>query len=167
MEPLEISLTVENPQARRDFLRDSLPPILENLESGQEPLWGEMSPVEMLTHLVYLFRISRGRIEVKCHSPAEKLPRLRRFLSLNRPMPRNFENPVEADEVPRLELGELKEARETLLEEIELFFDYYRKNPGASHTNPVFGELDREGWEKLHYKHCIHHLEQFGLVQAR
>ena len=41
---------------------------------------------------------------------------------------------------------------------------YFKNNPAAKTSHPVFGDLDFEEWVLLHYKHVTHHLKQFGAM---
>lgn len=81
-------------------------------------------------------------------------------------MPRGFVSSSTGAELPKLRYGSLARAKEKLKEEIQYYRVYYRDNPGATHMNPVFGELDAEQWQKFHLKHCLHHLTQFNLVDS-
>jgi hypothetical protein len=51
-----------------------------------------------------------------------------------------------------------------LEKEIADFIEFFEDKPGRTLVNPIFGELDFEGWVQLLYKHARHHLKQFGLV---
>lgn len=170
MNPIEIEYNVRDAGVRRRLLRETVPRALENLPADREPEWGTMTPRQMVLHLVRVFMASRGDIgdvELPVVTPEEKLRGMQAFLATNRPLPRGAQNPLDGSDLPDPGLDSLEHARERLDEEIGAFFDYAAEHPGAVHTNPFFGELTMEQWEKLHYKHCIHHLTQFGLLQAR
>jgi hypothetical protein len=40
----------------------------------------------------------------------------------------------------------------------------YEETPGLKITNPVFGDLDYGLAVNLLYKHAVHHLKQFGII---
>lgn len=79
-------------------------------------------------------------------------------------MPKGFVNPVTGNKLLELEYQNLLQAKKQLRQEIQHYREYYQEHPNATHINPVFGELNAEQWQKYHFKHCFHHLSQFGLV---
>jgi hypothetical protein len=55
-------------------------------------------------------------------------------------------------------------AKDELVASVDAFFQYFKENPNATATHPVFGHLDYSLWVHLHYKHVRHHLTQFNLL---
>ena len=83
----------------------------------------------------------------------------------DRPLPRNFINPLLAsDELPELEFNSLETAKKKFSEELDEFYVYYEKNPDSISTNAIFGDLNKMEWEQFHQKHFTHHFNQFGLM---
>lgn len=167
MSQLSISYDVTDPNLRIEFITKTLSQAISSLDEDTEAQWGEMSAQHMVEHLVFAFRMSTGRLEVRCQTTDEKLDRMQAFLSLNRAMPKGFTNPVTGDKLLELQYDSMDQAKKALEKEVQYYLSYYEDNPDATHTNPMFGELDAEGWQKFHFKHCFHHLSQFGLITEK
>lgn len=135
---------------------------LTNLLPETRPLWGKMTLQHMIEHLILAVRSSNGKLKIECFNPPDKLPALKRFLMSERPLPKNFMNPVIGEELLPLEYKDLKSAIIALKSEIEDYYKFFKTNPGAVTTNPTFGDLNKNEWEQFHKKHFTHHLEQFG-----
>ena len=137
---------------------------LENLKSGTQPQWGKMTAQHMVEHLITAVQMSNGKVHFECFNPPEKLPTLRRFLMSDRPLPRNFVNPVIGPDNLPLQYPGLEETKEILESEINDYYKYFELNPDANPTNVTFGELNKEEWDQFHKKHFTHHLTQFKLL---
>ena len=48
--------------------------------------------------------------------------------------------------------------------EVRRFVTLCGDHPEAVQTHPIFGPLVPEEWHRSHFKHCHHHLQQFGLI---
>lgn len=144
-------------------LKTLLHPVL-NLPADAKPAWGQMSAQHMIEHLLQTLRLSNGKIEGQCAYDDRRLPVLKRFLKSDKPMPRDFTNPLVAPELKALLFSDIDEAKKTLIEELDDFHDYFAKNPGATPVNPTFGRLSYEEWIMFHRKHMTHHLTQFKLI---
>ena len=137
---------------------------LNRLKNDSQPIWGKMSAQHMVEHLIQAVRMSDGKLIVKCYSPEDRLPTLKKILMSDRPLPRNFINPILGDSLPDLEFDSLETAKSKFFREIIEFFEYYDKNPGAVFINTIFGELNKDEWMQFHQKHFAHHFNQFGLM---
>lgn len=133
---------------------------------GYEPkaLWGKMSFQHMIEHLIQSVRISNGKLTVACNTPEEKLPTLKRILMSERPLPKNFINPIIGEDLLPFEYSSIEEAISILKVENDDYKKLYREKPESVFVNPTFGSLNKEEWEVFHRKHFQHHLSQFGLV---
>jgi len=133
---------------------------------GYEPkaLWGKMSFQHMIEHLTQSVRISNGKLTVACNTPEEKLPTLKRILMSERPLPKNFINPIIGENLLPLEYSSIVEAISALRVEIDDYKNLLKEKPESIFVNPTFGSLNKEEWEVFHRKHFLHHLSQFGLV---
>lgn len=160
----KLTYSVNDPDLRQRFFDKILPETIDTLDENDKPEWGEMSAQHMVEHLCFIFQVSTNSLEVECYTPEEKRAKLQAFLNTNRPMPKDYINPVTGTELPDLQFSKFATAKEKLKKEIQNFLTYYKKNPNLTQTNPTFGELDAEKWRKFHFKHCFHHLLQFGLV---
>ena len=137
---------------------------LKNLKPDTKPQWGKMTAQHMVEHLITAVQMSNGKVHFDCFNPPEKLPALRRFLMSDRPLPRNFVNPVIGSDNLPLKYSDLKEAKEILEMEIKDYHKFFESNPEAKPTNVTFGELNKEEWDQFHKKHFTHHFTQFNLL---
>ncbi|MEZ4828842.1 MAG: DUF1569 domain-containing protein [Bacteroidia bacterium] len=147
------------------FFSVEVPELLERLSPESAPLWGIMGPQHMVEHVSGLFYISRNNLGIKCSTPEDKLPRIKEFIWNDAPFPRS----VRVQGIPRdstlpLRFSSLDEAKAVLLKNIQAFFGFFAQNPDASTMHPVFGPLNFEEWKRIHWKHTLHHLRQFGLT---
>ncbi len=164
MSTLKLPFDVNDPDHRMTFLREILPDRIDALGEHTEPAWGQMSSQHMIEHLIFSFQMSTDKLDLECNTPEEKRAKLQAFLNMNRPMPKGFTNPVTGEQLLELRYPNMEQAKEKLKEEIQYYLDYHREHPETTQINPTFGELDREQWQKFHFKHCFHHLSQFKLV---
>jgi oxepin-CoA hydrolase/3-oxo-5,6-dehydrosuberyl-CoA semialdehyde dehydrogenase len=156
---------VNDEDLRDAFLRTGVLAALDALDGAAVPRWGRMTAQEMVEHLVWAFECSTGEVEVACPTPPEELPRLKKFLSSRRLMPREFMNPALRGGLPPSRFATLGEARDALASAVERFRDQWRTHPQDVHIHPVFGPISAEEWSRTHFKHCAHHLQQFGLLE--
>lgn len=154
-----------NDAALRDaFLRFGFLEALEPLAADQRPEWGQMSAQQMVEHLVWTFELSTGRAQVDCPVPEAERERMRAFLHGNGATPHGFMNPVLAEGLPALRHASLPDARAALRAEALRFLEQSGPEILALRTHPLFGPIAAEEWSRTHYKHCTHHLLQFGLL---
>ncbi len=160
-------LDVNNNRTRRDFLEFTLPSTMEGLSEQTRPLWGKMTAQNMVEHLIWTFELSTGKSQVDYTRPDNLTERARRFLYDNRPTPQLFKNPLLGENAPPLRFESLADSKIVLHKELNRFFNHFLANQTAIHNHPIFGPLGAEDWERTQYKHCYHHLLQFGLIIER
>jgi len=154
-----------NDDALRDaLLRTAVPAALTALTADAAPRWGQMTAQQMVEHLLWAFDLSNGVTTVECAVPENVLPRMKRFLRNNQTTPRKFMNPLLVSGLPPLRHASLEEAKAALVQELQRFLD--RSGTGQVRMHPLFGPLDHEEWHRAHYKHTLHHLLQFGLIES-
>lgn len=161
---ITVAFDVNDSQVRESFLANQFVEAIAGLEEHTPPLWGNMSAQHMLEHLMWTFQCSTGTIELPCRTPENLLDRTKRFLSDGRETPRHLKNPLLAEMPMPLHFANYAEAKVNLRKELDSFVDHYREEPKAIHIHPVFGPIDGDGWHRAHFKHCCHHLLQFGLI---
>lgn len=137
---------------------------LTNVGAEPKALWGKMSFQHMIEHLIQSVRISNGKLTVACNTAEEKLPTLKRILMSERPLPKNFINPIIGEGLLPLEYSSIEKAISVLKVEIDDYKNLFSEEPESVFINPTFGFLNKEQWEVFHRKHFQHHLSQFGLV---
>jgi oxepin-CoA hydrolase/3-oxo-5,6-dehydrosuberyl-CoA semialdehyde dehydrogenase len=162
-----IPFEVNDPDLRDRFVRRLLFDALSALRDDTRPGWGKMTAQQMVEHLIWAVEISTGKAQVECPFPEAQRERLKAFLYDNRPTPREFQNPVLAAGLPTLRYADTADATAALRREVGLFLDQAVAMPGATRKHPVFGLLAAEEWARSHFKHCYHHLLQFGLFSER
>jgi len=159
-----IRFDVNDGALRSEFLHRTFMDAVGQLGADDLPLWGGMRSQHVVEHLQWAFAFSTGDLDAPCKTPAQLLDRARRFLYDNRHTPHGFKNPLLGDIPPPFRFSDLDEARTALQAEVDRFHAHYLELPDAVHIHPIFGALGAEGWQRSHYKHCVHHLLQFGLV---
>jgi len=164
--PLPVSFDVNDERLRNDFLQELFPGALEPLQELAQPVWGHMSPRQMVEHLAWAFDLSTGQRHTRCRIPEEKRERMKPFLYGNQPSPREFMNPALAAGLPALIHPSLAVAKDALNAARRRFLDPSTSIEQAMHAHPIFGPLGREEWSRTHFKHAFHHLLQFGLIAA-
>lgn len=160
-----IPFDVNNAQLRESFLRVSMWQAVAALTEDMTPRWGSMRPQQMIEHLIWAFRCSTGLLLLPCYTPASILERTRRFLYDKRPTPREVKNPAIGEKLPALQFSSLAEARGELQKEVDRYLGLSQTDRDAQYIHPIFGPLGAEEWQRAHFKHCYHHLLQFGLIE--
>lgn len=161
-----VPLVVDDAELRRTFLRTTMHEALAGLASDAQPQWGHMSAQQMVEHLLWSIRGSTGAMAFPVVTPDTLLERSRRFLYHDRQTPHEFMNPLLKAGLPPLEYPDLRSAVEAVRVEMEGFLELAEREPDTVRNHPIFGPLKPEEWERSHFKHCHHHLAQFGMVGA-
>lgn len=159
-----IPFDVNDDKLRVRFFNQLLTDCIARLTENAPPLWGKMTPQHMIEHLVWAFECSTGTIEVPCCTPENLVQRAKRFFYDNRLTPRDFKNPLLGEDPPLLRFPGFGDAKAAMNKEHTRFVDHFREQPTAIHIHPIFGPLGAEEWQRSHFKHCYHHLMQFGLI---
>jgi oxepin-CoA hydrolase/3-oxo-5,6-dehydrosuberyl-CoA semialdehyde dehydrogenase len=159
-----IPFDVNDEKLRKTFFDLHIADCMADLTEHAHPLWGKMTPQHMIEHLVWTFECSTGRLELPCRTPENLIERVKRILYDTRPLPHDYKNPLLGEDLPPCRFSTLTDAKAALLEEIFRFIDHFHKQPDAVHVHPIFGPLGAEEWYRAHFKHCYHHLQQFGLI---
>lgn len=147
---------------KANFIRNKFIPILGAIPEDRERKWGKMNLHQMIEHMSYAFREGSGKIERTIITPKEHIPKMQAFVMSEKPFRENTPNSLLPDEPDAPNNETIKESIEELKKEIEDFFDVFADDPNKKITNPFFGVMGYEQWVQLLYKHCLHHLKQFG-----
>jgi oxepin-CoA hydrolase/3-oxo-5,6-dehydrosuberyl-CoA semialdehyde dehydrogenase len=161
---ITIPFEVNDKRLREQFFTRLLIEALADLDEHAPASWGNMTSQHMVEHLTWAFQCSTGALELPCHTPEKMLDRAKRFLYDNRETPHNFKNPVLGENPPLLQFPGFGEAKAALQKEVVQFLVHFREQPNAIHIHPIFGPLRAEEWQRAHFKHCYHHLLQFGVL---
>ncbi len=147
---------------RKEELNELVQLVFE-LDDSTKPGWGQMSAQHMVEHLVLTFRISNGKLVTECAFSEGRQAAMKRFLNSDKPMPRDFTNPLIGPDLKPLMFPGLDVARNELIKEVEDFYRYFDTHPESTPVNPTFGPLTFQEWLIFHRKHMTHHLTQFSL----
>ncbi|MGB5287399.1 MAG: DUF1569 domain-containing protein [Ignavibacteriaceae bacterium] len=137
--------------------------LLDNLHEKQKPLWGKMTPQQMVEHLYKTVQLSINEIELNVYTEESKIPVLKRLFLGERSLPKEFMNPAIGPDLLPLEFHDLNSAIDEFEKVITRYDKFFTENPLIKTTHPVFGELTKEEWDIFHKKHFQHHMSQFGL----
>lgn len=142
---------------------ETLLSFLNKLDVSTQPLWGKMNAQRMVEHLTDSIRMSTGEEKHSLLIPEEKIEKMQAVLASDTPMPKEFSVPF-APENFTLRNEELELAVDEFIESWLVYEEYYESNPDSENPHPFYGNLKKEGWDRLHSKHFTHHFEQFGLI---
>jgi len=148
------------------FLTHEFVPTLRKLSLDTPPVWGTMNVWQMIEHIAWPFKASNGQFKMPLTTPEDKVERIKNIGLLNdKPMQRNFNNPILTDEMRKPRNASVDASLIELQNDINLFIQYF-KTRESNHTeiHNIFGPLNYNEWLQFHYKHVKHHLEQFGVV---
>ena len=163
---MRVRFNVNDLEARNEFLATTLVEALATLPSDRKPTWGGLSAAQMVEHLLSVFELSTGKATSESSLPEEFQIKARAFLQDNRPMPRGFESPLHKNGLPPLRYEAIPDAIEALRLESRAFLDLCASEPDSVLVHPAFGPCTRDQWSRVHFKHCVHHLLQFGLIEV-
>lgn len=143
------------------FFEKEAPALLSQLKPDQKAVFGIMTPQHMVEHLVKTVKTSIKSYGDVPESPTEQHLRMKKFIFSNAEFPPTDPSKARLDE---LRFGSIAEALNELKEAVQRFYAYFDENPEAQPYNSFFGALSREELERFHYKHILHHLKQFELI---
>lgn len=163
---MTIRFDVNDAQGRTEFLTTTLCEALSALLPDRKPEWGGFSAAQMVDHLLSVFELSTGKASSGSSLPEAFQAKARLFLQDNRPMPRGFESPLHKNGVPPLRFESIPMAVEALRLESKAFLELCAADPHCVRVHPAFGPCTLEEWSRMHFKHGVHHLLQFGLIEV-
>ncbi len=149
-----------------EITSESIEEYLNKLTPDSKPLWGKMTPQQMVEHLEYTYKIASGEIQdFEVSTPEEYLEKTQETLYNYRKMPRGYDFPLaKKSKINDTRHPDLETAKMKLREARGVYLDYFKQNPEAKTKNVVFGELNKFEWYLLERKHLNHHFEQFNLL---
>ncbi len=149
-----------------NFLKTEFIPLIQKLNGNEEGNWGKMNAQQMTEHVSAFFKVSTGKIFFPLTTPQEHLPKYKEFLLSDKEFRENTKAPVLPEDPLPLRFTNMKDAIDDLKDSVNNFFEYFKDHPSKTTLHPAFGELNFDEWVQLHYKHVIHHLKQFGLIDS-
>jgi hypothetical protein len=147
------------------FLKEEFVPLLRELPSEKKGRWGVLNAQQMVEHFSDSVKIASGRLAQPAVVEGETLEKYREFLMSDKPFKENTKNPYMTEEPAALRCPDMEAALDELQKELDYFFFIFEDQGPFTTLNPFFGELDFQQNIQLLYKHAIHHLRQFGLME--
>lgn len=144
--------------------KKKLKEILEKLNLKTKPLWGQMDSQQMIEHLIYVFEISNGVKNIEDQTQTIPYKKAEMFLKSKEEMPKNFSAKFLSKTPNKHKFKELNSAISNLILNIDKYNEFWRGKEQTTCNHPVFGQLNKEKWNKVHNKHITHHLKQFDLI---
>lgn len=150
--------TLRNPADKQELLAR-----IARIQSTTERRWGSMSAHQMICHLSDGFRLYLG--EKKAEPVFSPIPKwLMGIVAIYMPIPwpHGIKTMPELEQqggggTPPVEFtGDVNELRSLL----ERFATVPKDFPWPEH--PSLGKFSYRGWMRLGWRHCDHHLRQFG-----
>lgn len=154
-------------QQKLDFICTGAFDKMNALKEDSKAGWGVMNAQEMTEHLADFFNVSTQKVKTKLYTPEEHLPKYMEFLMSEKQFKENTKAPAELlGETPLpLRFSSLDQAKQNLRQSVNDFNAYFREDDVKRTLHPAFGMLKYDEWVRLHYKHVVHHLKQFGLME--
>lgn len=132
---------------------------LRSLTVSSTGRWGSMDVASMLRHLHLSARMAVGEMPVpSANKRAFQMFPLKHLFLYVLPFPKGA--PTAAELKPSAGVS-LEEERAAVLELLERLGTGPREGAGPQH--PLFGPMTWREWGAVTYKHCDHHLRQFGV----
>lgn len=131
---------------------------VRSLSASSTARWGKMSLTEMLQHLQLSARMAVGELEVVSKSKRVfQIFPVKHLILYVAPFPKSAPT---APELLPAAAASLEEERAALLALLDRIGAGPREGTGPAH--PLLGPLSWREWGAATYKHCDHHLKQFG-----
>ncbi len=153
-----------------NFVIVQSPQVVINLEPDQKPLWGQMTPQQMVEHLSLRFAYASKKIIAAPFMTSERMAFYKaKFFNGHLPIRKNFtaKGLIPDDQVANYRYKDLKEAISVYIKSVEDFEHYFKINPIALTYHPFFGYLSFDEWIFYHDSHIRHHFYQFGLIDEK
>ena len=132
---------------------------IKNLSVASIRRWGKMDLQQMLVHCTVQLKLATGEIPSEIEGPSFMRSRLGKWILLsNVPWPKDANTPAEMNaQLAHFSLTDMEAEKNELLKYLEKTKEKKQLQP-----HPFFGNLSREEWGRLIYKHLDHHLKQFS-----
>jgi hypothetical protein len=127
---------------------------LNSITGTEQRLWGKMSEAQMLVHCRKQIEMALGVIPTKPMYPRPIQWLTKIAFGYYIPWPKNL---ITAPEMVATNECVFESELDKLLSAISAFIEAEKLHP-----HPVFGNLTKEDWGLIIYKHLDHHLKQFG-----
>jgi len=145
--------------------RETLNESLGKLQTAALPLWGTLTAIGMIEHLITTIEYTNGKKQTTCTLTPEQIEKRKQaVIYSDAELPMGIKTPVSKDDPAATTFETLPEAIVALNDELDAFEKYF-VTAGAVSVHPGFGELNYQEWLLFHGKHFTHHLKQFGIIE--
>jgi hypothetical protein len=149
---------------KEDFLKNSFIKCIRQLDPNAERKWGKMNVHQMIEHMSDAFRMANGKdVYKEILTPEDKLERAQAFIVSDMPFKENTKNVLMSEIPADVRYQSIEDSIHELENEVRDFFNRFESDKELKIRNPFFGDLFYDQWIGLLYKHCWHHLNQFGM----
>ena len=132
---------------------------IQNLSAESTRRWGKMNIEQMLLHCTMQLKLAVSEISSHTQGPSFMRSGFGKWILFSAvPWPKGVATPAEMNAaLAQFSLTGIENEKKDLL-------NYLEKAKGQPQLmpHPFFGELNRQEWARLIYKHLDHHLKQFG-----
>lgn len=147
--------------------RESINSCLAKLEMNTVPLWGTLTPISLIEHLITTIEYTNGKKVTVCNLTPEQIEKRKQVVIYSdAELPMGIKTPVSKDDPESTTFSNLHEGIIALNKELDDFEKYF-ETAGATSVHPGFGELNYSEWQIFHGKHFTYHFKQFGLLLKR
>lgn len=130
---------------------------IRKLDEHAPARWGKFTAPRMVAHLSDSMRMATGELAVAGKRSPLRYPPFKQIVIYVAPFPKSV--PTAPELLARAPLAFDSEAEDL----IRLLERFASRDPRATWPpHPVFGAMSGGDWGALAYKHCDHHLRQFG-----
>ncbi|MBE7174414.1 MAG: DUF1569 domain-containing protein [Williamsia sp.] len=137
--------------------RDELIQRIRALTETSVPLWGKMTVSQMMKHCSQWDEMAQGKKKYRQSFIGKLFGKMAlRNMMNDKPLKRNMPT------VPSFKIKNKPDFATEKQKWIRLMDDYQNLS-GDGFMHPFFGALTREDTGRMVYKHCDHHLQQFGV----
>jgi len=132
---------------------------IQALSSASVRRWGKMDLRQMLVHCTTQLKIAVGEVSFHAQGPSFMRSGLGKWMLFSTvPWPKGAQTPAEMNaDLANFSLTDIETEKKDLLYYLEKAKAQEQLNP-----HPFFGDLNRNEWARLIYKHLDHHLKQFS-----
>lgn len=141
-------------------VRQELIDRIAQLTPTHQRQWGKMTPSQMICHLMDSLRVATGQAHASSKNNRFMANPLVRWLIIYvMPWPKG-----KVPTVPELLLTQPSEWKADIATLSEQLTNAATRGPSANWgEHPAFGQLSGQDFGVLIYRHCNHHLTQFGV----
>ena len=131
---------------------------IDALTENSERQWGKMTPGQMVCHCQAPLNIILGKNDYGLKPNWLIKTFFKKSMYNDKPWRKNLPTVPGMKQTAPKDLTKERAKLETLLEELHAQRDRDDWQP-----HPTFGDLTKEQWGQMQYKHLDHHLTQFGV----